>query len=220
MIFIYTFLTLYFFPYFLIFSKFSRYKYILAHFKQKVRAIVPKRALRVSWVWIAHFSVAAFFSESMGTVHGIHKYEKNANLTLKLSPTVLFIYLKIILLQSFLFSAISGVQIDLTSNHLKKQKKNFYIENLILFFFSFLFFWWETFDCIHWSIVSTDNCYIYWNCKLPSDFIILDFSPIQYKVHISQLCTKEKKNFSLFCNSFIILCNMLYTIFSYMDRTV
>ena len=142
MIFIYTFLTLYFFLYFLIFSKFSRYKYILAHFKPKVRAIVPKRALRVSWVWIAHFSVAAFFSESIGTVHGTHKYEKNTNLTLKLSPTVLFIYLKIILLQSFLFSAISGVQIDLTSNHLKK-KKNFYIENLILFFFFFSFFFGE-----------------------------------------------------------------------------
>ena len=144
-----------------------------------------------------------FFSESMGTVHGTHKYEKNANLTLKLSPTVIFIYLKIILLQSFLFSAISGVQIDLTSNHFKK--KNFYIENLILFVFSFLFFWWETFDCIHWSIVSTDNCYIYWNCKLPSVFIILDFSPIQYKVHISQLCTKEKKK--------TLVCSVIHLLF-------
>ena len=156
MIFIYTFLTLYFFPYFLIFSKFSRYKYILAHFKQKVRAIVPKRALRVSWVWIAHFSVAAFFSESMGTVHRTHKYEKNANLTLKLSPTVLLIYLKIILLQSFLFSAISGVQIDLTSNHLKKLKKKLLYRKFdsILFFFSFFLvrnFWlYSLINCIDW----------------------------------------------------------------------
>ena len=37
---------------------------------------------------------------------------KNENVKLKLGLTVLFIHLKIILLQSFQFSVISGIQID------------------------------------------------------------------------------------------------------------
>ena len=45
--------------------------------------------------------VSAFFSWILCTVYGTRKYEKKKNLSLKLGPMVLFIYLKIILLQYF-----------------------------------------------------------------------------------------------------------------------
>ena len=50
----------------------------------------------------------------MGPVHCSRdpQVRKNANIKLKLGPTALFTHLKIILLQCFQFSIISGIQID------------------------------------------------------------------------------------------------------------
>ena len=44
---------------------------------------------------------------------------KKANLTLKLGPTTLFAHLKIILLQCFQFSTISGIQTDPIYAHVR-----------------------------------------------------------------------------------------------------
>ena len=51
---------------------------------------------------------------SVGPMHYLQdpQVQKNENVKLKLGLTVLFIHLKIILLQSFQFSVISGIQID------------------------------------------------------------------------------------------------------------
>ena len=51
---------------------------------------------------------------SVGPMHYLQdpQVQKNENVKLKLGLTVLFIHLKIILLQSFQLSVISGIQID------------------------------------------------------------------------------------------------------------
>ena len=53
------------------------------------------------------FQAATFDQFSRGTIHGSHKLHFLATFSLKIGPTVLFKYLKIILLQCFQFSAIS-----------------------------------------------------------------------------------------------------------------
>ena len=68
----------------------------------------------VQWTVAAKFDFSIFFSQSVHIVHysWTHKFHFSATFSLKLGPTVLFTYLKIILLQYFLvfkfqFSAIS-----------------------------------------------------------------------------------------------------------------
>ena len=51
-----------------------------------------------------------FFLWLSYTVYKIYKYHIQQLFSLKLSPTALFTYLKIILLQCFLFLVISGIQ--------------------------------------------------------------------------------------------------------------
>ena len=67
------------------------------------------------YVWIAlktEFSLGlAFFCVSVYCLWDL-QVRKSAKTTLKLGPTVLFTYLKIILLQYFQYSAISGIQTD------------------------------------------------------------------------------------------------------------
>ena len=60
----------------------------------------------------ARFSVAAFFLVGLWALFMGPTSRENANLTLKLGFTALFTHLKIILLQCFQFSVISGIQTD------------------------------------------------------------------------------------------------------------
>ena len=58
--------------------------------------------------------VGLFGLFSLGPVHYLRdpQVRKNANIKLKLDSTALFTHLKIILLQYFQFSVISGIQTD------------------------------------------------------------------------------------------------------------
>ena len=69
----------------------------------------------LGWVWIAlkrKTQHACFFSMGPMYCSQDSQVRISANFTLKLGLTALFIHLKIILLQCFQFSTISGIQTD------------------------------------------------------------------------------------------------------------
>ena len=105
-----------------------------AFFPQRLHLCCPMRFLvgsvYCSWdlqvlliysmlVWIPRFflnvcicAIPCVFQWVPCTVHGTCKYFFSTKTTLKLGPTTLFTYLKIILLQCFQFLGISGIQTD------------------------------------------------------------------------------------------------------------
>ena len=68
------------------------------HFPAEAFCVFPNKS--VFFFWLSY------------TVHRIYKYHIQQLFSLKLSLTALFTHLKIILLQYFLFSVISGIQTD------------------------------------------------------------------------------------------------------------
>ena len=91
----------------------------------------------VQWTVAAKFNFSIFFSQSVHIVHysWTHKFHFSATFSLKSGPTVLFTYLKIILLQyfsvfsfSFQFSAVSKQILSVVCipvNQIVKKKNSF-----------------------------------------------------------------------------------------------
>ena len=72
----------------------------------------------VQWTVTANFDLSNFFSQSVHIVYCLwtHKFHFSATFSLKMSLTVLFTHLKIILLQYFSVSVFSCIQTDLKLN--------------------------------------------------------------------------------------------------------
>ena len=86
----------------------------------------------IQWTVAANFDFSNFFSQSVHIVHcsWTHKFHFLATFSLKMGPTVLFTYLKIILLQYFLvfsfsfqFSAVFKWTLNLLQLNLTKYKE-------------------------------------------------------------------------------------------------